>query len=174
MKNKKYSEIISLIAEGLKVENYLEMGVRRGDTFNLVALLVKYAYAVDIQSKCYDDISHNENLIWYNESTDDFIESIKNIKIIFDLVFIDADHSHEQSLKDFLGVVPFVRENGIIILHDTYPRNTDMTELNRSGEVYKTAWYIRQNLREQFEIATLPFYAGLSIVRKCQKQLMWQ
>jgi len=166
-----HSKIVKMIAEGLQSRRYLELGVKNGDTFNVVAPIVEQAYAVDISEKSYEKIKHNENSFWFHMSTDEFI---KNNDRYFDLVFIDACHSHEQSLKDFLGISSFVNDNGLILLHDTYPRNTNMLQFDRCGEVYRTAWYIRQNMRENFEIVTLPFYHGISIVRKCNKQLDWK
>lgn len=80
------------------------------------------------------------------------------------MVFIDACHSHEQSYKDFLNVVPYVEENGLIFMHDTFPRTKEHTNLGVCGEVYKTATKIRQD--PTYEIITVPVFPGMSIVKK--------
>ncbi|MFM7166726.1 MAG: class I SAM-dependent methyltransferase [Planctomycetaceae bacterium] len=37
---------------------------------------------------------------------------------LFDFVFIDADHSYDAVVADLLGVLPYVEENGYIVMHD--------------------------------------------------------
>ena len=149
---------------------YLEFGISIGGTFNEIAPLFDIAYAVDIDN-CLSFIEHNSNLVWFNGTTDNFIKQLSNV--CFDYVFIDADHSYSQSLQDFKGILPFVRDNGFIVLHDTYPMTTAMMNMNVSGTVYKTAWDIRTQYNRQCEIITIPSEYGLSIIRKSDKQLHW-
>jgi len=151
---------------------YAEFGIRNGDTFNLVAPLFEKAYAVD-HVDCLTPIQHNANLIWFHGSTTEFINNLSDEK--FDLVFIDADHSYEQSMKDFAGVFPFVKDNGIIVLHDSYPPNEAHTgEGSACGDVWKTAWEIRTQWKNVCEIVTIPAEFGFSIIRKAEGQLLWR
>lgn len=168
--------IIKSIALGLNKANvlnrYLELGIRDGPCFNAVAPLAKKAYAVDIND-CYKYIKENKNLIWYYGTTTDFLSNHdKNKK--FDLVFIDADHKHESSLNDFELVFPLVNDNGLILLHDTYPTKEELIGIKYCGDSYKTADYIRREYNDKCEIVTLPFYYGISIVRKLDRQLLWK
>jgi hypothetical protein len=171
-----HGEIIFSIAKALTEFKpyavYLEMGVYTGETFNLVAPLFKEAWAVDADARMYDFIKNNANLKWYLQYTDDFILNLDS-RAQFDMVFIDANHQHEQSLRDFTGIVPYVKENGLIILHDTYPPNKEFLSPSLCGDTYKTAWYIRQHFRDDFEIVTIPYCYGVSIVRKIKKQVLW-
>jgi len=110
-------KVIKTIAEGLKIagklDTYLELGVRNGSCFNAIAPLAKgKAYAVDINPK-YEKFCKwnkntdkwNKNLVWNGCPTNEFFEKLdKAVK--FDLVFIDACHTHEQSLVDFKNVWP--------------------------------------------------------------------
>jgi hypothetical protein len=175
------SEFVAHIADFLfndhfhntKCKNYLEMGVNAGNTFNRVAPHCELACAVD-KNDCYSYISHNPNLRWFQMTTDEFVHNIlPRFNIQFGLVFIDAWHSHDQSLKDFSGVAPYVVEGGIIILHDTYPPDEDSLSPGTCNDCYKTAWHIRTKLGDEYEIVTLPPSYGLSIVRKAKKQLLW-
>ena len=50
-----------------------------------------------------------------------------------------ADHSYEQSLKDFLNVKDRVIEDGFIFFHDTYPYDPSMMDVGQCNDVYKTA-----------------------------------
>lgn len=167
--------IIKSIAEGLNkagfLNRYLELGIARGECFNSVAPFCKEAYAVDIDDR-YNFIKYNKNLFWFHGKTTDFLINHENYKP-FDLVFIDANHSHKASLEDFKLVLPLVNDNGLILLHDTYPPNNDYLSPNLCNDTYKTAEYIKKNFLE-YEIVTLPFYYGISIVRKLDRQLLWK
>lgn len=168
--------VIKEIALGLNragvLNRYLELGIRNGPCFNKVAPLAKEAYAVDIVD-CHKCIKENKNLIWYHGTTTDFLKKHnKNKK--FDLVFIDADHNHVASLNDFELVFPLVNDNGLILLHDTYPTCEELTSFKYCGDTYKTADYIKRNYSDKCEIATLPFYYGIGIVRKLNRQLLWR
>lgn len=167
-------DIIKSIATGLhkakSLKRYLELGIRTGACFNVIAPLAEEAYAVDIH-KYYRYIK-NKNVIWFHGKTVDFLNKCdKNKK--FDLVFIDADHRHKASLTDFKLVLPLVNDNGLILLHDTYPTCEELTSRKYCGDTYKTAAYIRKHFSNQCEITTLPFYFGISIVRKLDRQLLW-
>jgi len=170
-------KVIKEIADGLNkagfLNRYLELGVRQGNCFNAVAPLAKEAYAVDIKN-CYKKIKNNKNLVWTCGRTDRFLKT-HDPKRKFDLVFIDAEHSHEGSLNDFKLVFPLVNENGIILLHDTYPPVKELVHPKYCSDSYKTAEYIRNFYSEDCEIVTLPFHYGISVVRKISlgKQLLW-
>ena len=169
--------MIKEIAHGLHeagfLKRYLELGIRKGFCFNVVAPLSVEAYAVDTRNY-YKYIKQNKNLVWKHMTTDEFLKN-HDPKRKFDLVFIDADHSYKASLNDFELVLPLVNDNGIILLHDTYPPNKEFTDSDYCSDVYKTAEYIRNNFNKECEIVTLPFYFGISVVRKISlgRQLLW-
>lgn len=169
--------IIKEIAYGLHragfLKRYLELGIRKGNCFNTIAPLSNKAYAVDIRNY-YRYIKQNKNLIWNHMVTDEFLKN-HDTKKKFDLVFIDADHSYKSSLNDFKSVLPLVNDNGIILLHDTYPPNEEFISSEYCSDTYKTSEYIRNNFNKECEIVTLPFYFGISVVRKIGlgKHLLW-
>ncbi len=167
--------IIKEIACGLNragvLNRYLELGFSKGVCFNAVSPLAKESYAVDINSSYFG--KDTENIFYYSGTTTNFLENHnKNKK--FDLVFIDADHKHESSLNDFKLVLPLVNDNGMVLLHDTYPTSELLTTKSYCYNTYKTADYIRRNYSDVCEICTLPFYFGISIVRKLNRQLLWK
>jgi predicted O-methyltransferase YrrM len=83
-----------------------------------------------------------------------------------DLLYIDADHSQEQSLADFQHFSPYVVPNGIIMMHDTFPLSEKHEQLRYSGTVWKTAQFIKKHYAEEFEIMTFPHLCGISFLRK--------
>lgn len=170
-------QMIKSIALGLKsadkLNTYLELGIRKGPCFNSIAPLSKdKAYAVDIND-CYKAIKHNKNLVWFHGSSVDFLKN-HNKKKKFDLVFIDADHNYRSSLRDFDLVFPLVNDNGLILMHDTYPPSEEYLTPSRCGDTYKTAEFIRFHYNHKCEICTLPFFYGIAIVRKLDRQLLWR
>ena len=112
-----------------------------------------------------------KNSRFYEMSTDDYF-AYMSIPTL-DMVFIDADHKFESALRDFDNVFPHVRNDGFIFLHDTYPHDEKWLAPQYCNDCYKTAEYIRENYSDKCEIITIPVHPGLSIVRKCEKQLEW-
>lgn len=163
---------ISFLADWIRPEHYLELGVRSGDNFNIVSSKSVKSTAVDMEQILFD-LPSNAN--FYLGTTDEYFKNISDDEK-FDMIFIDADHSHEQSLKDFMNAQRFLIEDGFIILHDTYPLSEEYLESYYCSDVYKTAHFIKQNLSDDFEIITLPFHPGLTIVKKIKKykQLIWK
>lgn len=159
----------------LKPESYLELGVRDGANFIEVSKYCKTAIAVDVVGHQFNSsLILSEKFEYHTKTTDSYFETLDKDSQ-FDCVFIDADHSHGQSLKDFLNVKDFVVEDGFIFFHDTYPYDESYFNPLACGDVYKTALYIKENLIDDFEIVTLPFNPGVTIVKKIKrnKQLIY-
>jgi len=172
-----HSEVVYMIAKGLHdagfLDTYLELGCKKGKTFNRVAPLAKVAFAIDINKDSYQRIKSNKNLKWHCTKSQDFLKNY-NDELKFDMIFIDADHCHESSLEDFKLSLPLLKDNGIILLHDTYPPAEVFTGKGYCFDSYKTAEWIKENKLDEVEVVTLPFYFGITIVRKTQKQLDWK
>jgi hypothetical protein len=163
------------IAVGLQragfLKRYLEIGIKKGSCFNQIAPLCKEAYAVDILN-CKKLIKQNKNLFWFHGKSEDFLKQ-HPVDKKFDLVFIDGAHEHKASLNDFKLVFPLVNDNGIILLHDTYPPSEKFTSKSYCHDTYKTAEYIMKYY-SHYEFVTLPFSYGISIFRKLDRQLLWK
>jgi len=167
-------ELIEYFVRLLKPKNFLELGVQFGEASHRLLPLIPSTYVgVDIMKDT--NISYLEtsfpNFKFYNMTTDAYFESCTDER--FDMVFIDACHTHEQTYKDFLNVKDRVSENGVIFFHDTYPVNVFMASNDLSGDCYKTAEIIRKKHHHEFEIFTVAVNPGLSMVRKCSKQVHW-
>lgn len=167
-----HPEFICNLFKWIKPECYLELGVRDGATF--VPASQYCAKAIGVDAFNAPPFQLQPNMEFYSMMTDDFFLSI-DPDLKFDAVFIDADHSHEQSLKDFMNVKDRVIEDGFIMFHDTYPYEASMFHPLACNDCYRTALYIKQNLIDEFEILTLPINPGLTIVKKINrnKQLIW-
>jgi len=167
-------KVIECIAEGMSkagnLNTYLEIGIAKGECFNRVAPFVKgKAYAVDINDKCKPYIKGNPNLVCCICKSDDFF-NISSIKIMFDLIFIDGEHIYPQVESDFINSWIRLNDNGIICIHDTYPPNKEY--LQHCKDSYKIAERLRIDYgyeKNNMEWITLPFYYGITIIRKIGK-----
>lgn len=159
-------EVVKFFVELLKPDNYLELGIYKGETISHVSQYVqKQCIGVDIiapeKSECYT---------FYQMTTNEFFKTKVDLPQ-FDIVFIDADHSYIQSLLDFNNVFGHVAEQGLIFMHDTFPKNEEYTLPGYCGDTYKTAIFLQH--RRDCEIVTLPIHPGITIVRKRSNHLSW-
>lgn len=172
METFKHIEFLTFMAKWIKPECYLELGVRCGDSLDPISQYCKMCCAVDITFQHYR-FAKRENIMFVQKSTDEFFATL-DPDTVFDMVFIDAAHEHAASLKDFQNVAPHVIEDGFIFLHDTYPCSQEMMQPCYSNDSYKTALFIKNMYRDDFEVVTLPFNPGLTIVKKMKhdKQIL--
>mgnify|MGYP001426872388 CR=1 FL=1 len=167
-------EFLEFLAKWVQPDHYLELGVRSGVCFSKLSRHAKYSTGVDTVEPSplvKSAMQTNSNINYFKGTTDEYFNS--KIKTTFDLVFIDADHSYEQCLKDFLNVKDKVVKNGFVILHDTYPYSKKFMEEKVRGDCYKVPMYIRENLHSEWELVTLPFNPGLTIAKKSPGSDIW-
>ena len=174
-----FLQVMIEISRLMRPNVYVELGVRKGNTFKAIAPFAKKAIAVDKERGQIPELIRRnslKNAHFYQLSTDDFSAAWAKTGEKIDLLFIDADHRKEQVLKDFDNFSPYVVEDkGLIILHDTLPCREELLRPEYCSNAWEAAWEIRSNAKYAgFEILTLPGnYVGLSMVRKSAKQLYW-
>jgi predicted O-methyltransferase YrrM len=170
-------ELIEYFVRLIKPKNFLELGVQFGECVNKIVDLIPVYYGVDIEKNTNIEylIANKPNFKFFQLSTNDFFNNIKNnnINLNLDMVFIDADHSHKSSYTDFLNVKDHMNQDGFIFFHDCYPFSIKDTDPGLCGDCFKTSEVIRKHHNNEFEILTIPVFPGLSIARKCTKQLNW-
>jgi predicted O-methyltransferase YrrM len=171
-------ELIEYFIRLIKPKNFLELGVQYGEcTIKIVDLIPQNYYGVDVVKTQNIDylLENKKNFSFFNSTTDNFFNYLKthNQKLNLDMVFIDACHSHSASYADFLNVKEHLNDDGIIFFHDTYPASKYWTEEGLCNDCYKTSEVIRKKHNDEFEIITFPVNPGISIARKCKKQLNW-
>ena len=170
-------ELLEYFVRLLKPKTFLELGVQFGECSNRLIDLVPRYYGVDfVQDDNIDFLLKNKpNFTFYKLTTDQFFKSLKEQgrNLNLDMVFIDADHSHKPSYQDFLNVQEHLNEDGFIFFHDTYPSSIALTDPELCGDCYLTSGIIRKYHHNHFEIITLPVSPGISIARKCTKQMLW-
>jgi predicted O-methyltransferase YrrM len=171
-------EFIEYFVRLIKPKNFLELGVQYGEcSQKIIDLIPHFYYGVDIyKNENIDYLTQNKkHFKFFNSKTDDFFSMIDslNINLSLDMVFIDACHSNEASYNDFLNVRKHLNDDALIFFHDTYPSSAYWTDEGLCNDCYKTSEMIRKKHSDEFEIITIPVNPGISIARKCTKQLQW-
>ncbi|MHC4397446.1 MAG: class I SAM-dependent methyltransferase [Planctomycetota bacterium] len=163
-----YRELLVFLAKLLRPHTYVELGIRRGYTFNLISPLVQRAVGVDIMR--LPGVKSRKNVEMHYCFSSTFIEQwIDPI----DFLFIDADHNKEAVLSDVRGLLPYVTpDTGLIFLHDTYPPSKRFLGDHRCSNAWEAARELFK--KEGLEIVTIPGGTGLSILRKVDKFLHWR
>ena len=111
-----------------------------------------------------------EDFKFYHTTTDHFFKINQDM---FDVIFIDGDHSFTQVHKDFINSLRYLNKYGIIFLHDTDPIDTYVTK-ELCGDSYKIIDWINKKYNKIVNIVTIPVsVTGLSIVnRKNDRRLL--
>lgn len=112
--------------------SYLEIGVDDPDnTFNKVEVPSKWAvdpYMDDTGCHVWNDknVQQLRDRIkgnFFMRTSDEFFSYMKNIRIQWDMIFIDGLHYQEQVLKDIDNALRHLSPGGIILIDDCYPQN---------------------------------------------------
>lgn len=167
-----HEQFIIHLAKILRPKVYIELGLYKCKLFNKLIPFCDKLIGVDINrdSGKYIKSSHKTN--FFCLSTEKFVDKIRKNPLEIDLLFIDADHSQKSVLKDFENFFPFVKDQGIILLHDGYPKDKKYTQPGYCGDAYKAIEKLSRKTNE-YEMTTIPLHPGLTICRKRKKQLPW-
>lgn len=172
-----HRQFLQLLATGMGATRYLELGTYQGGTIAAVAACLPphgLAVGVDDRHAGVPGTTH------YQMQTSEFLARHAATHAPYDLVFIDADHQYAAVAHDFFGVLPLVRDQGVIVLHDTYPPDQAHTAVGYCADAWKFAVELRARSREpapsdaiQVEVCTLPIVPGYTIIRRCAAQVPW-
>jgi predicted O-methyltransferase YrrM len=160
-----HAAFVGQIAKVTRPKAYLEVGVYRGETFREVAKWAERSVGVDIDPEAGRAISGvRRSSFVLGALTSNILSEIQKLGP-YDLVFIDADHSKESVVSDFDRSQQMLSSNGLILLHDTWPKNKDFTKPEFCGD----AWLAVELLRSKYPLwsfVTIPAHPGLTI---CQQ-----
>ena len=168
-----HESFIERLASVLKPVVYLELGLYHCDLFNRIIPHAQTLIGVDINEEAGTFMVQSEKTSFVYSTTDEFAESLRANPGIIDLLFIDANHSKDSVLKDFWNFFPFVASHGIILLHDTHPKNPTYSDAGYCGDAYLVAGELAKHA-DKIEFMTIPIHPGLTICRKRTSQLSWQ
>lgn len=155
-----HERLIPMLVDIVGARVYLELGTYQGDTIKKVQCPVRIGVDRDIAlSLTFPDR-------FYKMSTQEFIQKCAAECPPFDVVYIDADHGPTAVLADFHGIYPFVADEGLILMHDGNPQTAADTAPGYCDEAWKAIREITEEDEHEYEAVTLPYFPGLTIVRK--------
>ena len=125
-----------------KPKKILEVGVAAGGSSSIILNAIKdmdnsILYSVDYNEKFYRDKSKDSGFIIKER----FPHLLKNHKLYtggvaakfmdeigedIDLCLLDTMHSNPGEFLDFLMILPYLKKNAIIIIHDIFTANTNL------------------------------------------------
>ncbi len=107
-----------------KVKSYLEIGYGNGENYKEIN--VEKRDAVDpfaSTGKGMHRVTSDAFFARYNDHVD--------------MIFIDGDHSYQQATKDLEAALKHLNKGGIVVMHDTCPRNEEYATEAWCGGVYR-------------------------------------
>ena len=171
-KNKKYSvpndwhiEFILSLAKVVRPVVYVELGLFQCELFNKMTPYCGSLIGVDHNVDSGNWMIKSKKTKFFHCSTTEFFSIAKNMKIEIDLLFIDASHDFKNVKNDFLNYFTLMKNNGLILLHDSYPRDYESTDSKICGDGYKAIDELTRSANG-YEMMTIPVHPGLTLCRK--------
>jgi hypothetical protein len=162
----------NLAANKRNNDTYLEIGVSLGDTFKVVD--VKNKFGVDI---------NKDFVATHYMSSDEFFILAAEKALTFDLIFIDGDHSYTQVVNDFNNALKFIKNDGVIVVHDLIPPDEEHSSPRGCGDGYKMlADVIDNGVVDTFSVAPIDQTLGTTVfyhtnniktINKTNDSLQW-
>lgn len=156
------------LSQKTKPVSYLEIGVQNPDSnFNHISADLKDGVDPFPLAPCK-----------FVMTSDQFFEQNKTK---YDVIFIDGDHTFEQVYKDDLNSIRFLKENGVIVMHDCSPL-TEWHQRERdnvhkldgpwNGTVWKAFIKLRME-NENLEMFTIDADFGVGIIIPQRRQKLF-
>jgi predicted O-methyltransferase YrrM len=168
-----HEEFIVHLAKIVRPAVYVELGLYRCSLFNAMIPYAGTLYGVDINPESGKFMKKSSKSTFYPMKTIEFAEKVRGKSILIDMLFIDADHSKKQVLEDFHVFFPFVTPHGLILIHDTHPRNQEYLKSDCCHDSYQAIEELSSRTSE-YELVTIPVHPGLTLIRKRTTQLSWR
>ncbi len=110
--------IINSVLSALpKRDNYLEVGIFKGATFQSVIAGNKWGVDID---PAFDITKLPRNTKVFVKPSDIFFAEL-NLDKMFDMIYIDAEHTFAQAYRELVHSVNHLNRWGVILLDDTVP-----------------------------------------------------
>lgn len=165
---------------------YLEIGVKRGWAFRRVAAGEKFAVdpALKLSGRSRRQAAAKGSSHYFAMTSDDFFENEAEAALGrgVDVALIDGLHTYEQALRDVENTLRYLRDDGVIFLHDCNPALEIMGRPAPSyaeylaqqsgpvrwgiwnGDVWKAIVHLRT--RSDLRVAVLKCDFGVGVVRR--------
>ena len=139
-----------------KVKTYLEIGYGNGE--NLGGIKCKAKEAVDPfappEGSKHGKIHHMTSDAFFEQYNDHV-----------DMIFIDGDHSYSQATKDLESALKHINKGGIVVMHDTCPKDHNYSTEGWCGGVFRVISDLA-NSRKRLDWWTIPEDHGVTFIKR--------
>lgn len=163
--------IVQGVLNLFEAPDYLEIGVNKGATFN--ALKARTKTAVDPKFLFdFEAVAAAVPGTSFHETTsDDFFGRIADRAAAFDVIYLDGLHTSEQTIRDLVNAISFLKPGGVIVIDDVFPSSyiaslpdrADTRAIRKAtadpvgawmGDVYRLVFFV-ETFCQQFDYATV-------------------
>src|SRR5256885_4085963 len=169
--NTNYYELLKRLHLLLKPTTYVEIGIRRGESFEL-AKAATHAVGVDPNPAPQGQLWPGAKV--FALTSDGFFGSHDLCKELggnfVELAFIDGMHLFEFALRDFINLEKYARRSSTILVHDCYPidavtASRERTTQTWTGDVWKLVLCLKK-YRPDLQVTTIDAPpTGLGLIR---------
>ena len=165
-------DFIVHLASILKPNKYLEVGIHHCGLFNKMIPFADNLFGVDTNPASAYFMNKSNKVKFFNSTSASFFEEAIERNEKFDFIFIDADHSKDAVKLDFAMSMKCLSDQGILVLHDTFPINEAATSRERCDDGYLAIEELGKVVSD-YELVTIPIHPGVTICRKRRSQVNW-
>lgn len=165
------NRVVQAVLNLFDAPDYLEIGVNKGMTFNAL----KAATKVAVDPKFLFDFETVRKEVpgtsFYETTSDDYFGNHVTRETAFDVIYLDGLHTAEQTIRDLVNAISFLKPGGVIIIDDVFPcsylaslPNRRETRLIRQstgdttgawmGDVYRLVFFV-ETFCQQFSYCTV-------------------
>jgi hypothetical protein len=148
-------DIINALIQKYGYQSYLEIGLARGETFA----------AVRCEHKDSVDIAGNPTF----KMTSDAFFAQNPKELLYDIIFVDGDHSTEQARRDVENALRCCPIDGTIVIHDCSPGLPEHATDEYTGGCWMGGvWKVIAELRARDDLVvyTVNTDCGVAVVRR--------
>lgn len=149
-----HTELLASLATFIRPGRYLEVGVRRGETFSVIRPMCKEVVGID--KKQLETIP--------GVIIGDSAEVLPTLDPPFDLIFLDSSHEKEATRAELKECIRLLSPLGVLVLHDTVPPEAKYRAANRCGDVCELLPEMYAS--GEIQVITVPGQYGLTLVQR--------
>ncbi|QIK79589.1 class I SAM-dependent methyltransferase [Sphingomonas piscis] len=113
--------VVQAILNLFKAPDYLEIGVNQGKTFNALRARTKVAVDPKFLFDHQEVAARVSGTTFHETTSDDYFGRIAGAKTAFDVIYLDGMHTSEQTIRDLINAISFLKPGGVIAIDDVFP-----------------------------------------------------
>jgi hypothetical protein len=115
------NRVVQSVLDLFDAPDYLEIGVNKGMTFNALKAATKVAVDPKFLFDFNAVAAEVPGTSFHETTSDDFFGRIAARGAGFDVIYLDGLHTAEQTIRDLINAISFLKPNGVIIIDDVFP-----------------------------------------------------